>query len=71
METNGVPKRYCNVPEIASYLNVPVSTIYRKVEKREIPFIKVGPSTYRFDIRAIDKWMEKKQIPAAPTMRVE
>lgn len=60
----GLPKRYLNVDEVALYIGVPKSTVYRLVEARNIPFNRVGKATLRFDIKAIDKWMERRLVPA-------
>ncbi len=68
METNGaLPKRYLNIDELAIYLAVPKSTIYAWVQDRSVPFTPVANRTYRFDIKAIDKWMEKKLVWAKPS----
>jgi len=45
--------------EVAAYLRVHCSTIYRMLKRRAIPAIKVG-SDYRFSRDAIDEWMRRK-----------
>jgi len=47
------------VKEVASYLQVHPSTIYRLLKKHEIPAFKVG-SDWRFKRSSIDRWMEEK-----------
>lgn len=68
MENNGsalaLPKRYLNVDETAQYIGVAKSRVYRLVESRAIPFIRVGKATLRFDIRELDKWMARRFVPA-------
>jgi excisionase family DNA binding protein len=39
-------KKYLSVEEAAKYLNVSTSTIYRKVQDREIPHLKKGKYLY-------------------------
>ncbi len=65
METMGLPKRYLNIDEVSAYLGLSKNAIYRLVEARNIPFTKPGGlDALRFDVKAIDKWMEKQSVPA-------
>ena len=41
--------------EVADYLRVHPSTIYRLLKKHRIPAFKVG-SDWRFNVGAIDQW---------------
>ncbi len=41
--------------EVAHYLRVHPSTIYRLVRRKEIPAFKVG-SDWRFDVRELEEW---------------
>ena len=41
--------------EVASYLRVRPSTIYRLVKKKLLPAFKVG-SDWRFNLESIDRW---------------
>ena len=43
------------VEEVARYLHVHQSTIYRLLRQKELPAFKVG-SDWRFNIESIDKW---------------
>lgn len=64
---SAVQPRYLTPDDLAAYLQFSKKTIYRLVDKRAIPFSKPGGiDSLRFDIRAIDKWMEKQQVPAGP-----
>jgi len=68
MECGKMEKRYLNTEEIAAYLRISRWTIYRLVNNNRIPFIPFGTGhDRRFDVKAIDAWMEKKTIP--PRMR--
>jgi len=49
------------IAEVAEYLQVHRSTIYRLVHKGQIPAFKIG-SDYRFDRDAIEKWMADRQV---------
>jgi excisionase family DNA binding protein len=41
--------------EVASYLRVHPSTVYRMLKKQQIPAFKVG-SDWRFNLESIDQW---------------
>lgn len=41
--------------EVATYLRVHPSTIYRMLKKKQIPAFKVG-SDWRFNVESIDRW---------------
>jgi excisionase family DNA binding protein len=43
------------VDELAKYLRVHKSTIYRLLKRRELPAFKIG-SDWRFNAKQIDKW---------------
>jgi excisionase family DNA binding protein len=47
--------RILTVQELASYLQVHPSTIYRMLKKNQLPAFRVG-SDWRFRVEAIDKW---------------
>jgi excisionase family DNA binding protein len=44
--------------EVAQFLHVHASTIYRMVKDRRIPAFKVG-SDWRFNQESIEKWIQK------------
>src|ERR1700722_736372 len=48
-------KRLLTVKEVAAYLRVNQTTIYRLVRQSQIPSFKVG-GNWRFDIESIDEW---------------
>ena len=68
MNSNQQPlKRFLNIDELSLYLGTPKSTIYKMIMERRIPFIKFGGKrVVKFDLRAIDSWMEKQIIRAGP-----
>jgi excisionase family DNA binding protein len=55
----GMKNRLLNIQEIAEYLGVRESTIYKWTHEGYIPHIKIG-KFLRFKIRDIDKWIDKK-----------
>lgn len=42
--------------ELAEYLAVHPTTVYRRVRNGEIPYFRIG-TDYRFDRHAIEEWM--------------
>jgi excisionase family DNA binding protein len=57
---DATPSRFMTVGEVAEYLRVHQSTIYKMVHKGQIPAFKIG-SDYRFNRDAIEKWMIDRQ----------
>jgi excisionase family DNA binding protein len=47
------------VQELAKYLNVTKSTIYKMVTKKQIPFVRLGPKgrALRFKREIIEQWL--------------
>jgi excisionase family DNA binding protein len=45
-----------NVEDVASYLNIPKSTIYLLCEKKIIPFMKIGKH-WRCNKKILDAWL--------------
>jgi len=53
--------QYFNVKTLAEKLNVAPMTIYRMVEQRKLPAVKIGKSI-RFDPQAIDAFLETVRV---------
>lgn len=51
-------KEILNIDELSEYLRIKKSSLYSKVERKEIPFYKIG-HLVRFKKTEIDLWMEK------------
>jgi excisionase family DNA binding protein len=52
--------------EVAQYLRVHPSTIYRLVKKKQLPGFKVG-SDWRFNLESIDRWRADAERGSATT----
>ena len=48
-------KKIMTVDEVANYLRVHPSTVYRMLKKKEIPAVRVGRD-WRFTVEDIDRW---------------
>jgi excisionase family DNA binding protein len=57
---DAIPSRIMTTAEVARYLRIDRSTLYKMVGKGQIPGFKVG-SDYRFDRDEIDRWMIDQQ----------
>lgn len=55
------------VKEMAEHLRVSVPTIYRYVQKRQIPFIQIG-GQIRFDRDAVRESLQKWSVDVADKM---
>src|SRR6266850_1978200 len=49
------------VKEAALYLATTPATLYTRIWRREVPFIKLGRSV-RFDVRDLDKLMDQSKV---------
>jgi excisionase family DNA binding protein len=49
------------LPEVASYLRVHPSTIYRLLKKKRLPAFKVG-TDWRFNVESIDRWLAEAEM---------
>ena len=61
------------VTELAEYLRVCLSTIYRLLKTRKLPAFKMG-SDYRFNLKQIDEWRLRQnpgwgEEPSAPAKK--
>jgi excisionase family DNA binding protein len=57
------------VGDVAAYLKLPISTVYRLAERREIPAHKVGRQ-WRFQRAVIDDWLRKRSETRTTTILV-
>jgi excisionase family DNA binding protein len=55
--------RLLNIKEAARYLGTTDKTLYTKIWRREIPFIKLGRSV-RFDVRDLEALIDRSRIKA-------
>ena len=49
------------IEELAAYLKIPKSTLYKLAREERVPSDKVGRH-WRFQKRAIDRWLEGKPV---------
>lgn len=63
-------KRFLNVQQLAEYIDMSISYVYKKVSLKQIPYYKLGSRTL-FEISEIDKWVInggiiKEDLPPLP-----
>ena len=58
---SGNGKNVMNIKQVADYLGVHTSTIYKYAQRGTIPAFKIG-SDWRFSIKHIDRWIDEKMI---------
>lgn len=57
------------IGDVATYLRLPISTVYRLAERREIPGHKVGRQ-WRFQRGVIDEWLRRRSEARLTTILV-
>lgn len=51
--------------DVADFLKVSTQTVRKMVERQELPYVRIGPNTLRYDPAAIRRWFDEKQAEAA------
>jgi excisionase family DNA binding protein len=59
--TPGTKVRLMTIKQAAEYLGTTPATLYTKIWRREIPFIKLGRSV-RFDVRDLDELIADSKV---------
>jgi len=58
-----IQKRLLTVREAADYLAMTEAAVYQKVHRDQIPIVRLGRAL-RFDIQALDAWIDEHKEPA-------
>ena len=60
---------HMTVHDLAEYLNITESTIYKMVNRGEIPVVRLGTNrrTLRFNRECIRQWLTTRQTQSVPT----
>jgi len=59
---NRTERRLLTVREAADYLSVTPMALYQKVWRQQIPFVRLGSKSIRFDKIEIDSWIHSQSI---------
>lgn len=54
-------RRLITAKEAAQYLSLSTETIYRMASQKKLPYLKIGGRVL-FDLRALDRWIEKRMV---------
>ena len=57
-------QRLVDTDAVAVYLSLTPAAISHMVQRHQIPFVRLGRRV-RFDLRQIDRWVERQQFEAA------
>ena len=57
MKSNSVAEQWVSVEQVAAHLNVKALTIYKWLERKQMPAHKVG-RLWRFRISEVDSWVK-------------
>ena len=63
-----MPSDFLTTAEVARYLQVHPTTVYKLVRNRQIPAFKIG-ADYRFERDAIQRWMADRQEKGGPPQK--
>jgi excisionase family DNA binding protein len=58
------------IGELAEYLRVHRSTLYRLLKRQQLPGFKIG-SDWRFNVEVIDEWLMRRGAPINEMSQVE
>ncbi len=50
-----------NVQEVAQRLNMAVTTIYKMVNQRRIPYVKIG-GALKFNLAQVERWVQEQTV---------
>ncbi len=53
---------YLTLAEVAAYLRVHPTTVYRLIRRQGLPCFRFGTRDYRFDPDAVDAWRRAQQL---------
>jgi len=56
-----IEAKVITIGELAEYLRVHRSTLYRLLKRRQLPGFKIG-SDWRFNVEAIDEWRMQQSM---------
>ena len=55
-----------NVQEVAQRLNLAVTTVYKMVNQRRIPFVKIG-GALKFNPTQVERWIQDQTVMPMPS----
>ena len=49
-------------PQAANYLKLSLNSLYWRVSRGEIPHVRLGPRTVRFDLEELNRWLSERSV---------
>ncbi len=61
-----IARRLISIQEASDYTSLAVNTLYKMVNQRRIPYVKVG-RLVKFDLAQLDEWINQQTVmPMVP-----
>lgn len=57
-------RRLLTAAEAAEYLNTTETALRKRVQRREVPFVRTGKRGLRFDQVQLDAWIDERTVQA-------
>ena len=67
-KTGLLTRRLLSIQEASDYTGLAVNTLYKMVNQRRIPYVKLG-SRVRFDVGLLDGWLKQHRVMPMPEKR--
>ena len=67
-KTGLLTRRLLSIQEASDYTGLAVNTLYKMVNQRRIPYVKLG-SRVRFDVGLLDGWLKQHTVMPMPEKR--
>jgi excisionase family DNA binding protein len=55
------PRQLMTVAEAADYLNLSPKALRRRIDRRAVPIVRLGPRTIRLSQLTLDVWMRESE----------
>ena len=60
-----IARRLISIQEASDYTSLAVNTLYKMVNQRRIPYVKVG-RLVKFDLAQLDTWIKEQTVLPMP-----
>ena len=61
------PDEHFSPKQLATFMGVPIGTVYSMVCKRQIPHLRLSKRLVRFSRAEIEKWMRERRVSIQAT----
>lgn len=58
------PPALMTVDEVATYLGMTPAAVRQMVYRRQLPFVRLGTRRLRFEVDAINAWLDDQRVEA-------